>query len=470
MPKRTFIFLFILGIGLVLRLIAINQSLWLDEAISVQTAKNYSFWQILTIFALKDFNPPLYYLILHLWLKIFPATEFFVRLPSLIFALLTGIVSYKIVLLLFKEEKTALVSLLFLITSPLHIYYSQEARMYSLATFSVAASMYFFIKLLKKGGWGNIVWYLVFSAFMLYSHYLTWFILMGQMLYSLFYKRRLLVYILVLLGTYLPWLRILLSQLRAGSRVSENNPVWKEISGSLSFKAVALIPVKFIIGRITFENKYLYFLLVIILLAFFTFLLGKAFTLVKKKDERLIWWWACLPIIFGMIVSIKVPVLSYFRFLYCLPAFYILLGRGVGNLKCWRTGFIVLVVAINLSFSLQYLLNSANHRENWQQAVTVLNQKNYNKAPVLLLTNVRAPFDYYDEQQSRVIPTQDKELIANENIIWFIPYAQPIFDPKDLIRQFLKIKGFVRTDEEHFRGVTLERWEKALAIKYPPTF
>jgi hypothetical protein len=54
----------ILVVALGLRLVAINQSLWLDEAIGANIVKDYSYHAILTDFLHSDNHPPLYYLTL----------------------------------------------------------------------------------------------------------------------------------------------------------------------------------------------------------------------------------------------------------------------------------------------------------------------------------------------------------------------------------------------------------------------
>jgi len=177
-------------LALALRLININQSLWLDEAIAVQAVSGTSFSDFINHFLPKDVHPPLYQLILFGWNKIFPSTEFFFRLPSIIFGLLTCWFVYRIYQLVFKNEKEALLSLILLTTSPLHIYYSQEARMYSLAAFTTSASMYYFIQLLKKKNPPSYILYIVSTILMLYSHYLCWLILPAQWLYFFYFQNK----------------------------------------------------------------------------------------------------------------------------------------------------------------------------------------------------------------------------------------------------------------------------------------
>ena len=80
--------LFILITTLALRLIGINQSLWLDEAISANVAK-MPMLEIVKNFSINDFHPPLYYLFLNFWTKIFGSKVVLLRLSSVLFSLIT---------------------------------------------------------------------------------------------------------------------------------------------------------------------------------------------------------------------------------------------------------------------------------------------------------------------------------------------------------------------------------------------
>jgi len=73
----------IIAISLVLRLVNLNQSLWLDEAVQAITAKG----PFLGIFEelRGDFHPPLYHILLWGWVRIFGASEVSLRMPSVIF-------------------------------------------------------------------------------------------------------------------------------------------------------------------------------------------------------------------------------------------------------------------------------------------------------------------------------------------------------------------------------------------------
>jgi len=505
MPKINWKILFIVIIAIGLRLVSINQSLWLDEAISVSAAQK-SITDLFGNFLPKDFNPPLYYLILHFWLRIFSVNELFIRLPSVIFGVVNVYFVYRLYQLIFKDRKGALFSSLFLATSGLHIYYSQEARAYSLSAFLATGSIYFFFRSLavakienlrrsldtldsprvvgprQAKAWPRLftIHYSLFTILMLYSHYMTFLLLPAQWLYPIIsknYKKKknfpnILISNILISLFLIPWVPTFLKQLYVGrgARLS----IWSSVLGRPTFKNIVLLPVKFIIGRTSFDNNLLYSSIVLLLGLFFGSLLffhfrrketapGAEYSRRKWKTggemEILPWLWLIVPAGLGMIISFKFPLFSYFRFLFILPAFWMLVARGCMGVKRKKI-VIILVLAINLFFSFRYLLRPRFHRENWKKAVNVLHQQNQIDSKVMLFENVSAPFMFYDDNESDIVYIRNKELIGNEQEVWLIPYSQPIFDPNDKTRKYLENRGFIRVYEKHFNGVTLEKWQK----------
>jgi len=99
------------------------------------------------------FNPPLYeahvhplyYLVLHFWIGFFGISEFAVRSLSAVFGCLSILALYKLGKYLFNV-RVAIYCSLFLSVSFFHIYFSQEARMYTLLTLTALLSIFFFLK------------------------------------------------------------------------------------------------------------------------------------------------------------------------------------------------------------------------------------------------------------------------------------------------------------------------------------
>ena len=420
--------LLILFLALILRLISLNQSLWLDEGIQWWAVTTFPLKHLVTEYIKGDFNPPLFHVVLYFWVKLFGDSEIALRLPSVLSGLGTVYFIYKI-----GGLRAALLGA----TAPLLIYYSQEARMYSLAAFTATATLYFLIKKSK--------YYFIFAILMLYSHYLTW--LLIPMLLVLH-----LLPTLLALAFLIPWLPILWSQLNQGLGAA-TNPIWAGLS-SLSLKNIFLVPIKFLIGRLPVDFNFYY--------AFTLFIpLCLAAYLIFKARNKLLYAWSFTPLILGAFISLKIPVFSYFRFLFVLPAFYLLLVLGAAKTR-YSNLLIGFFIGINLLAASRYLLDANLHREDWRSAISYIHATDPN-SQVLIISAPHSPFEYYDREQSSHIHETDLNRLINQPSVWYIPYAQPIFDPDDKIRRTLDKLGFKAVSERHFRGVTVIRYENPKA-------
>lgn len=170
MRKNYVKYLLLIGIvflGTILRLKGLNKPFGLgyDEAIAyVMASKNFPF-EIITGLVRADVHMPLYFLMLHLWMKLFTNSDIAIRLLSVLFGVLTiffGYLSGKEI----KNEKTGLISALIFSINSLAIYYSQEARFYSLLIMLSTVVLLFFIKAIKTPVKRNFLT-LIFSSFLL---------------------------------------------------------------------------------------------------------------------------------------------------------------------------------------------------------------------------------------------------------------------------------------------------------------
>ena len=73
-------------------LLYLTQSLWRDEAFSVMLAR-HSLLDIVRLSA-GDFTPPLYYILLHVWMTFFGSSEIAVRLLSFVFHIATAVAGF----------------------------------------------------------------------------------------------------------------------------------------------------------------------------------------------------------------------------------------------------------------------------------------------------------------------------------------------------------------------------------------
>lgn len=162
----------IILLALALRLAGLgHESLWIDEADSVYFAQHA--WDSL-LWRLCDPHPPGYYALLKLFIGLGGISEFAVRLPSAMAGAL-GVAA----LARLARELTALLGLkkgirrklvsqalpaALLAVSPLHVWYSQEARMYAWVTLLGLGAAIFAVRLAREWQWSSALGYLAMAT------------------------------------------------------------------------------------------------------------------------------------------------------------------------------------------------------------------------------------------------------------------------------------------------------------------
>lgn len=182
----------------------LTQSVWRDEAFSFFMARRSVFKIILA--SANDFNPPLYYLLLHFWMYLAGHSDEALRFLSFLFHI-TG--SYYAYLLGRKlsGKRQAFFLFLFYLINPMLLYFAFEMRMYSLyAALSMAAIYYFYTKDWKK--------YLVSAVLGLYSHSYFVLLIVSLAFYNFVKRksRKILLKTLLPIVFFLPWVPIMAIQ------------------------------------------------------------------------------------------------------------------------------------------------------------------------------------------------------------------------------------------------------------------
>lgn len=443
--------------ALILRLISLNQSLWFDEAINVVYARSSDFWWFVTKYPVGDFHPPGWFAILWVWGSIFGFSEISVRLPSVFL----GVATVGLVFLLGKElfnKKIGLLAAFLLAIAPLHVYYSQEARMYVFAAFAVSLSFYFLQRLIanKKGAGLGLVISLVL---VLSSDYLAYLVIPAQIIYLIWVKKlrkEVLMSFLVVGVIFIPWLAIFPAQLKKGINTASILPGWTHVVGS-NFKDLILFPVKTFFGRVTILDKSLYAAVA----GFTGIIFGSIFLYGLKKIDReikLLVCWLLVPVVLAFMISLFIPVLAYFRMIFILPAFYLVLAKGLIGLPRKITipaGILICVISLTSLFG--YYINPKFQRENWRDAVSFTSHNLDNQTLVVFENNeIPAPVRYYASDLSNFKPGLTKDFTANlnnRNKIFLFEYLTDVYDPERTIGQKLKELNFVQTQTYDFPGV-----------------
>lgn len=175
--------LLILLLSLILRVVYLLHygNFWDDEMFNLIYSQKA--WPLGLKYWLWETNPPLLLLTLKIWFKIFPVTEFFARLPSLIAGVGTVYLTYLLGKSLFNK-RIGLLAAFYLAVNPYHIFWSDTARVYAMLMLFSAWSTWFFYRLyfLKENTPAIRRKAALVNFFLIFSHLSSLLFLAGQFL------------------------------------------------------------------------------------------------------------------------------------------------------------------------------------------------------------------------------------------------------------------------------------------------
>ena len=153
----------------------------MDEAASVALAR-IPWRQFAQVWWLQEGNMTAYYLLLRPWLHL-GQSEAWIRLLSVGF----GVAAIPLLFLLARRptnDTTALIAAALLAVNPAHVYYSQEARSYSMLICFVLLSWLFFLRALSAESSGRdwALW-IIFSVVAVYCHYFAALVIAAQIVW-----------------------------------------------------------------------------------------------------------------------------------------------------------------------------------------------------------------------------------------------------------------------------------------------
>jgi uncharacterized membrane protein len=478
--KPTIILITILLLGLFLRVYCLDcESVWLDEGYSILWAKQEPSETIEAVS--KDVHPPLYYLILHYWIGLFGDSEFVIRSLSVIFGFLAIYLIYRVGVLLF-DRRTGILAALILSISVFHIHYSQEIRGYSLMVMLTLLSMYFFINLLKARRPTIQIAYILSSTLLIYTHFFGLFVILTQNLfffghYLTFSKnkrnglRNWITLQIILFLIYLPWTGYLLRQaqiVQAGNFLGWISPPpilsivasLFEYSGFYSIFAPLLTIA--ISGLLS---------IILIALLIYSFIDRKGIrACARKREHWLLLMWLIIPIITPFLLSFLLAPLYWTRFTSPASlAFYILVARGIQELKgkSLQRLTILLIVLLSLTSIWGYYITTDN--EQWRETAGYIETNGFDGDLVMINTwYCHIPFDYYFNASGKidreVFPRWDF-IVDEENVKSLPDYVQDrkrIWlvlshdgDPEGLIAESLLSLGYSEIESQDFRHIEL---------------
>lgn len=143
------------------------QSLWRDEAFSILAAER----PLSFIISRLGFEPPIYYMMLHFWIRIFGESEIATRSLSLLGLVFATIIVIRWSEQMFNKHWLTWFTPLFFILNPMLLYYAFEVRTYGWYMFFATATLYTYSQ--KKWFWFTLTAILGFYTHTYFAFHLV---------------------------------------------------------------------------------------------------------------------------------------------------------------------------------------------------------------------------------------------------------------------------------------------------------
>ena len=341
---------------------------WDDEMFSFIYSQKA--WPKGIIYWLWETNPPLHMLILKIWFFIFPTTEFWARIPSLLFGTATIVAIYKLAKLIWNKN-IALLSAFFIAIHSYLMFWSATARTYSLLVLLSTLSVLFFYKIfiIQKYQNKDKIFFALCNLFLLFSHLTATLLIFSQIviIISLNYKK---IYSYFKIN-FLPFL-FSGTWLFISFFIKRNNHLEKSwlLNIKQDFFTFFAPLINILVGIPEFAFGFVIIIFFMILLAYFSY------KEIKQKNLKL----------FSLLILAILPIipLSFFnlwhvKMLIFLTPFWSILFAWVifQIIKIFTKKYTLLFSLLLLIFILSpgiYFANRATPINNWQTVQKFLDQ------------------------------------------------------------------------------------------------
>lgn len=219
-------------VGLCLRVLMFGQSAFGDELSTLWIIRgNGPFGVVSAVYSDAEISPPLYFLLAEASSWIFGQTPSGIRVPSLLAGILT-IPAFYLVGLKMLGRRGALYAAAIATVSPFLVYFSANARAYAVMLLLLLVATWFLLSATSERGnkWHWLGW-AVTGCLAVYSHYVAALLVLGQLLWVLWFfpalRLRALAYSALMALLFVPWLTGLKADLD-----SPTSQILQQIQGS----------------------------------------------------------------------------------------------------------------------------------------------------------------------------------------------------------------------------------------------
>lgn len=200
-----------------------DSCLWFDEIFSVHAAEHS--WNSLFWFVAQDLiHPPLFYVVLKIWIGIGGESLLWLRLLPVFFSVVALVPFIYLCRELKLTNSVTLLSLVFLAANGSLIKYTQTLRMYSMLMCLALLSTWLFARYFNRGK--NFVPLLIVNILLVYTHYFGWLVIGAEVIAIIIFQRfkwrRMATMLSVVFVSFIPWIVTVWKAATAGSDVGQN--------------------------------------------------------------------------------------------------------------------------------------------------------------------------------------------------------------------------------------------------------
>ena len=369
-----------------------------------------------------DMNPPLYFILLHYWTAFFGIDPFSVRLLSVLFSAVTAGVIFQTGER-FLNRFTGIVASLVFTLSTLHIFFSHDARTYTLFALLNALALYLYLAILAKPN-HKINYLLLFfvNLALIYAHYFGFFVVGIQILFLLFLRDKKPIWKGVLAAAiaacvcYIPHFQIPAQRFLQ----AQNHEAWiypapalTEFYGNLN---------------IFLNNKYCMMAAILVFAVLLTMLFKRKETTRVWRDIssnlnlKIVLAWFLVPYTLMFLISFKTPMFIDRYILYTSVPFYLGIAAFIYSFtdnKAYRLAAAGLLIS---AMALTVNLNPDNNRRLAEAVRLIKTLKKENSLIIIAPEHTDVGFAYHYNRDYFTDHKNTRKMLENENIF---PLSSP---------------------------------------------
>jgi mannosyltransferase len=505
LAARSLPFILIL-LAFIVRLNGLDfQSLWRDEVDAIcfaqapllsalpQTALSFTptcppnIPNILASFSQPGFNGPLYFLILRGWISLTGYSEWALRY----FSLICGTISVALIITLgtrLFNRAIGLIAGALLALSAYQVWYSQEAKMYTLITLLALTTIYFLRRGVEEGKLRFWIGVVVCTTVAMAAHILAALLIPVEVVVFLLWwphsRKHLLAGGIALLCVTIPYLPLAVDRLKLVFEPADTGFARYTFGEMLSTLGGAY--TRGIFSALD-EQVVLIATATATVIALFGLLSIDSPARPASRPDRLLTRlsliaWAFIPAIIIALISINRPLFTDRYLIWIQPAFYLAVALGVYALgKWWKPLAVVALSALLIVNAIGiYTQVTTPLKSDFRSAAQAIGREiKPDDVVVFQIPYVQYDFDYYFRRPYHALSgpytnfpgningyqssddtmlAQIQPMFTGQRTVWLVSSEAAMWDARNLLQRWLEANGRA-TFHEEYSQVQVTRYE-----------